>query len=549
MAAKVRWGILSTANIGRAALVPALQSAANAELLAVASRDHERAYGYATRYGIPHSYGSYDDLLRDREIDVVYIPLPNSMHHPWVLRALREGKHVLVEKPMGLSAAECLEMASVADAHGVRLMEGFMYRFHPQISTLLTLIDNGAIGRLQHMHAAFSFRLNRQENIRLRPELGGGSLMDVGCYCVNIFRTIADEEPVEVQALAKWHPGGVDESMCGTLRFASGVTAQFDCSLALARRETFLAAGPDATVELPRAFLPGTASTQVILRRGYGDVDTRTVAGVDEYRLMVEHFSDCVYTNTAPLFDAREAALNMRVIEALYKSAAVYGAPVPVEPLVMPALRARPAAPPRQSAPPPPDKPMRPVTLPPARPSPTPAEARPEEEVPAERTVPTEPAGRDAEGVEFDRLPAQQPAPSSEPPPSAYELPVDPPPGERGTAPADATAPVEEDAARTAGAGGAMKDDDAAVADEAAAVAHGVPRDSAELGALDDVEPFAADGPFDESAPDAEWPDYAPTRDAGPREATPGDEAADQAPAQDAPRSDEEPAPRRSSAE
>jgi hypothetical protein len=384
--------------------------------------------------------------------------------------------------------------------------------------------------------------------------------MDVGCYCVNIFRTIADEEPVEVQALAKWHPGGVDESMCGTLRFASGVTAQFDCSLALARRETFLAAGPDATVELPRAFLPGTASTQVILRRGYGDVDTRTVAGVDEYRLMVEHFSDCVFTNTAPLFDAREAALNMRVIEALYKSAAVYGAPVPVEPLVIPALRAHPAAPPRQSAPPPPDKPVRPVTLPPTRPSPTPAAARPEEEVPAERTVPSEraapakPAMRDAEGVEIDRLPAQQPAPSSEPPPSAYELPVEPPPGDRGTVSADATAPVEEDAARTADAGGAVKDDDAAVADEAAAVAHGVPRDSAEMSALDDVEPFADESApdesaHDESAPDAEWPAYAPQRNTGPREVAPGDEAADQAPTGDAARSAEEPAPRRSSAE
>lgn len=347
MPAKVRWGILSTANIGRAALVPAIQAASNAELLAVASRDSERAFGYATRYGIPHSYGTYEELLRDREIEIVYVPLPNSMHHAWVLRALNAGKHVLVEKPMGLSAAECLEMAAAADANGVRLMEAFMYRFHPQISTLLTLIDNGGIGQLSHMHAAFSFRLQRADNIRLQPELGGGSLMDVGCYCVNIFRTIADEEPVEVSALAKWHPGGVDESMCATLRFASGITAQFDCSLGLSRRETFLAAGTEATVELPRAFIPGTAAAQVILRKGYNELDTRTVAGVDEYRLMVEHFSDCVYTKTAPLFDAREAALNMRVIEALYQSAAVYGAPVAVEPIVFrtPAGYAGPATP------------------------------------------------------------------------------------------------------------------------------------------------------------------------------------------------------------
>ncbi|MGL4650585.1 MAG: Gfo/Idh/MocA family protein, partial [Caldilineaceae bacterium] len=137
MAAKVRWGILSTANIGRAAMVPALHLASNAELVAVASRDAERAYGYATRYAVPHSYGSYEELLRDREVDVVYVPLPNSMHHTWAMMALHAGKHVLVEKPMGLSAAECLELAAAADANGVRLMEGFMYRFHPQISTLL----------------------------------------------------------------------------------------------------------------------------------------------------------------------------------------------------------------------------------------------------------------------------------------------------------------------------------------------------------------------------------------------------------------------------
>lgn len=333
MAAKVRWGILSTANIARTAFMPALQTASNVEVVAVASRDLDRAFGFATRFNIPHSYGSYADLLKDREVDVVYVPLPNSLHHHWALQALQAGKHVLVEKPMGLSAAECLELAAAADANGVRLMEGFMYRFHPQISALLTLIDSGAIGRLSHMHSAFSFRLARADNIRLQPELGGGSLMDVGCYCVNIFRTLADEEPVEVSALARWHPGGVDESMCGTLRFAGGITAQFDCSLNLARRETFLAAGTEATVELPRAFLPGTAATQMIVRKGYNSLETRTIAGVDEYRLMVEHFSDCVYTNTAPLFDAREAALNMRVIEALYQSAAVYGAPVAVEPL------------------------------------------------------------------------------------------------------------------------------------------------------------------------------------------------------------------------
>ena len=331
MAERVRWGILSTANIGRAALVPAIQTSSNGEIAAVASRDAERAFGYATRFNIPASYGSYEELLRDPEIDAVYIPLPNSLHVAWVLRALDAGLHVLCEKPLGLSADECIEMAEAAEGRDLLLMEAFMYRFHPQIASALSLIENGAIGTLKHMHAAFTFRLTRPDNIRLQPELGGGSLMDVGCYAVNVFRTFAGEEPVEVQAFARWHENGVDEQMAGTIRFASGVTAQFDCALDMSRRETFLAAGTEGVLELPRAFLPGTGSTSILLRKGYAEVEQRTIAGVDEYRLMVEHFGDCVLNGTKPAYDAREAALNMRVIEALYRSAGAEGLPMPVK--------------------------------------------------------------------------------------------------------------------------------------------------------------------------------------------------------------------------
>lgn len=323
---RIRWGILSTANIGRAAVVPALQSSRNAEVVAIASRDTERAFGYATRFGIPSSYGSYEALLGDPNVEVIYVPLPNSLHAQWVLRAIEAGKHVLCEKPLGVSAAECLTMAQAAEERGVKLMEAFMYRFHPQIDALVTLVDEGAIGELRHMHASFTFRLARPDNIRYQASLGGGSLMDVGCYCVNIFRTVVGAEPVEVSALATWHPGGVDDQMAGVLRFANGVTAQFDCGLNMARRETFLAAGVEGVVELPRAFLPGTQPTTIVLRRGYNEVDQRSIAGVDSYRLMVEHFSDAVFTDTAVLFDAREAAQNMKVIEALYRSAAADGA-------------------------------------------------------------------------------------------------------------------------------------------------------------------------------------------------------------------------------
>ena len=181
------------------------------------------------------------------------------------------------------------------------------------------------------MHAAFTFRLTNPGNIRLQAELGGGALMDVGCYCVNVLRTCAGREPVAVQALASWHPNGVDERMTGLLQFDDDLTGQFDCALNLARRETFLAAGTEATLELPRAYLPGTSDTIVRVRKNYSDVSEQIIAGVDEYRLMVEHFADCVRTGQPPRYGPQEAACNMNVIEALYRSARSGGQPVKVD--------------------------------------------------------------------------------------------------------------------------------------------------------------------------------------------------------------------------
>ncbi len=321
MTKSIRWGILSTANIARAAVIPAIQAAAGNEVVAVASRDAERAAAFATRLDIPRSYGSYEALLDDAEIDAIYIALPNSLHFAWTVAAAAAGKHVLCEKPLALDAAQCHEMADAAEECGVTLMEAFMYRFHPQITAALDLVRNGAIGDMQHMHAAFTFRITNPANIRLQADLAGGSLMDVGCYCVNALRTFAGREPVEVQASARWHANGVDERMTGTLWFDDGVTGQFDSALSLARRETFLAAGTDATLEIPRAYLPGTDDTTVRVRQNYRDGRDLAIPGVDEYRLMVEHFAHCVRTGATPRYGPREAACNMAAIEALYRSA------------------------------------------------------------------------------------------------------------------------------------------------------------------------------------------------------------------------------------
>jgi xylose dehydrogenase (NAD/NADP) len=325
---RVRWGVLSTANIGRAAVNPAIQASSNGELVAVASRDGARAKAFAEAHGIPHAHGSYEALLERDDVDAVYVPLPNSLHREWTVRAALAGKHVLCEKPMALSAAECDEMAAAAEETGVKLMEAFMYRFHPRTERLVEMIRSGGIGALGAIRSVFTFRLTKPDNIRLDPTLGGGALMDVGCYCVNVARTVSGEEPVEVVATARWTERGVDESMAGILRFPGDVFAHFDCSLALERSELVEIGGADGCLRIPAAFLPGTGDVDIENVRGRGAREAHRVEGVDQYVRMVEHFGDCVLLNRQPRYGVAEAAANMRVIEALYRSARDGGRPV-----------------------------------------------------------------------------------------------------------------------------------------------------------------------------------------------------------------------------
>ena len=329
-ATKIRWGVVSTANIGRIAVIPAIQASHNGVVAAVASRDMDRAQAFASKLGIPKAYGSYEALLEAADIDAVYIPLPNSMHRLWTVRAAEAGKHVLCEKPLGLNASECLEMEAAAGRRNVKLMEAFMYRFHPRTEKVLEMVRSGVIGELRMIQGAFTFRLTRPDNIRLKAELGGGALMDVGCYCVNISRTVAGAEPVAAQAFARWNPNGVDEQLAGTLVFPNDLPAQFDCSLAMERREVYAVAGTEASLTIPRAFLPGDADAVIEESRGRSETKQHVVKGADEYRLMVEHFADCILQDRTPRYGASEAAANMRAIEALYRSARQEGRPVEI---------------------------------------------------------------------------------------------------------------------------------------------------------------------------------------------------------------------------
>jgi predicted dehydrogenase len=325
---RLSWGVISTANIGRVAVNPAIQASSNGQLAAVASRSEPAAREFAEKHAIPKYYGTYEAMLEDEAIEAVYNPLPNSMHLEWTIKALEKGKHVLCEKPLAMNARECDEMEAAANANGVKLMEAFMYRFHPRTAKVVEMVRAGLIGDLRLIHSAFTFRLTNPDNIRLSAELGGGSLMDVGCYCVNISRTIAGQEPVEVQAFARWASTGVDEQMTGTLRFEDGVMAQFDSSLTMERRETYEVAGTKGHLSVPAAFLPGTADATIVEHHGRQEEAHHTIAGVDEYQLMVEHFADAVLHDRPLRYTAAEAASNMRVIEALYQSARNNGKPV-----------------------------------------------------------------------------------------------------------------------------------------------------------------------------------------------------------------------------
>jgi len=327
---KLRWGILSTAHIGRAAVIPAIRASRNGEVRAVASRDRERARAFASETGIPQAYGSYQELLEAGDVDAIYIALPNSLHCEWTVKAAAAGKHVLCEKPLGATSGECDEMDRAARENGVILMEAFMYRFHPRTERVSKLVRDGAIGPLRAIQSAFTFRLRRGDDIRLQKELAGGALMDVGCYCVNLSRTLAGSEPVEAQAFALWAESGVDAQLAGTLRFQSGLLSQFDCALTLERREWYQASGPEGSLSVASAFLPGEGETRIEEHHGRAGRSTHTLPGADEYRLMVEHFADSVLEGREVRYPASEAAANLRAIEALYRSARNGGRPEPV---------------------------------------------------------------------------------------------------------------------------------------------------------------------------------------------------------------------------
>jgi xylose dehydrogenase (NAD/NADP) len=318
----VAWGFLSTANINRKVLAGARESAA-LDAVAVASRDQARADAYAREHGIERAHGSYEALLEDPEVEAVYISLPNSLHVEWSIRTLQAGKHVLCEKPLTRREREAEEAFDAADDAGRILMEAFMYRHNPQTRRLTELVAEGAVGRLQLVRAAFSFPVQGEGNVRLNAALDGGSLMDVGCYCVSGARLLAGE-PERVYGEQVVEDTGVDVLFCGTMRFEGGVVAQFDSGLFLPHRDELEAIGDEGSLFLDDPW--HCTSPGILLRREDGE-EAIPVEAADSYRLELENMSAAIRGEAEPLLGREDALGQARALEALYRSA---GEGVPV---------------------------------------------------------------------------------------------------------------------------------------------------------------------------------------------------------------------------
>lgn len=318
MSKPLNWGLLSTARINRA-LIPPLNASKRTRLLAVASRSQSSAEAYAREWNIPRALGSYEALLADPEIDVIYNPLPNNLHAEWTVKALRAGKHVLCEKPMTLTLTEMDEIIATSRETGKIVTEAFMYRHHPQTLKVKEIVESGALGQLQLIRGAFTFTLTREGNYRSDPAMGGGSIWDVGCYPISYARTLVGAEPLEVFGWQVEGPSGVDESFVGQMRFGNGVLAQFDCGFASPLRSWMEIVGSEGTLYIPDPFKPNHKAT-VTLTRG-DQAETLHMPGADLYMGEVDDLCDAIEHGRTPRITPADSRANLATILALLESA------------------------------------------------------------------------------------------------------------------------------------------------------------------------------------------------------------------------------------
>ena len=324
--APVRWGILGTAKIALEKVIPGMRGSALAQVVAIASRDLAKARAAAERLGIPRAYGSYQELIDDPAIEAIYNPLPNHLHVPWSIRAAEEGKHVLCEKPIALSAREALDLLAARDRTGVKIGEAFMVRTHPQWLKVKEIVASGRIGELRLITGHFSYYRRDPSDIRSRLEWGGGALMDIGCYPITISRWLLGAEPTEVIGLIERDPEmQIDRLTSGLLRFEKG-QATFSCATQLVPYQTMQIFGTTGRIAVEIPFnAPPRDECRILVYDGSdlagGGVDTITFQPVDQYSVQADRFSEAIRGVGDVAVSLEDAIGNMAVIDALFRSA------------------------------------------------------------------------------------------------------------------------------------------------------------------------------------------------------------------------------------
>lgn len=328
---KIRWGVLGYARIAREAVIPAIQRSNNSVFQAIASRDAAKLDECCAKFNCPNAHASYEALLRDPEVDAVYIPLPNALHREWTVKAAEQGKHVLCEKPIALNATECREMVEVCAKNGVTLMEAFMYRYTARTRKVIEVLRSGVLGDIKYIYSAFRFPLLRVNDVRSKPELGGGSLYDVGCYPLNFTGMAVDEitriqnndtnggdalpmpESISVQAVME---SGVDVLFSGLLKYKSGLVASINSGFNAQKQIESQIFGTKGVLQVPTTFLDDEGPLTILVD---GRVEmTIPVEKSDRFKWEVEDFADAVLNKRAPFFSLNETLRNMELMDRLY---------------------------------------------------------------------------------------------------------------------------------------------------------------------------------------------------------------------------------------
>lgn len=312
----IKWGVLGFARIARLSVIPAILKAPNAEFYAIASRDTDKTLDCQKQFGCKMIYDSYEALLDDPEIDAVYIPLPNKLHKEWTVKAACKGKHVLCEKPISLNKQECEEMIEACNTNNVKFMEGFMYRFSNRTKKVKEILDSNILGEVKYINSTFRFLLNRPGDVRLKPELGGGSLYDVGCYPVNFVGMVTGCEPVSMSS-ERIMKDGIDVGFSAVLKYENGILASINSGFDTYKLSHSIVSGTKGSMHVPDTFSDEPGKITVTTENDTNEYD---IEPGNRYEAEIEDFSAAIINNREPGFSLQETLRNIGIIESLLES-------------------------------------------------------------------------------------------------------------------------------------------------------------------------------------------------------------------------------------